>query len=66
MDIVHSISQGIIAGANIILVDFHPVPSEALVDGTQALTLNELPEFIKDKMIPSKAYEKRVSICAED
>ncbi len=62
MDIIHSKSQGIIAGANMVLVDFHPVPTEAVVDGPQALTLNELPEFIKDTIISREAYEKRVAI----
>ena len=62
MDIIHSTSQGIIAGANMVLVDFHPVPTEALVDGPQALTLNELPEFIQDTIISREAYEKRVGI----
>ena len=66
MDIIHSTSQGIIAGANMVLVDFHPVPSEALVDGPQALTLNELPEFIQDTIISREAYEKRVAIWKEN
>ena len=48
-----------------VLVDFHPAPSEALVDGPQALTLNELPGFIQDTMISREAYEKRVSLWTE-
>ena len=66
MDIMHSTSQGIIAGANMVLVDFHPVPSEALVDGPQALTLNELPEIKQDTIISREAYEKRVAIWKEN
>jgi len=48
-----------------VLVDFHPAPSEALVDGPQALTLNELPGFIQDTVISREAYEKRVSLWTE-
>ena len=66
MDIIHSTSQGIIAGANMVLVDFHPVPTEALVDGPQALTLNELPEFIQDTMISREAYKKRAALWKEN
>ena len=66
MDIIHSTSQGIIAGANMVLVDFHPLPTEALVDGPQALTLNELPEFIQDTIVSREAYEKRVAIWKEN
>ena len=32
LDVLHSTSQGIVAGANMVLVDFHPSPKEALVD----------------------------------
>ena len=66
MDIIHSTSQGIIAGANMVLIDFHPVPTEALVDGPQALTLNELPEFIQDTMISREAYKKRAALWKEN
>ncbi len=59
MDVFHVTAQGIIAGANMVLVDFHPHPSSALVDGPQALRLNELPYFIEDCVIAREAYEKR-------
>ena len=39
LDLVHATSQGIIAGARMVLVDFHPHPEAALVDGPQALLL---------------------------
>jgi len=58
-DILHVMAQGIIAGANMVLVDFHPVPSKALVDGPQALTLPELDGFLEDARIAREAYEKR-------
>jgi len=46
LDIFHVVAQGVIAGANMILVDFHPKPEKALVDGPQALLLSELPYFL--------------------
>src|SRR3990172_172979 len=33
LDVLHVTAQGVIAGANMILVDFHPAPAKALVDG---------------------------------
>ena len=62
LDIFHAASQGVIAGANMVLVDFHPAPLKALVDGPQALLLKELPHFIEDMKISREAYEKRKSL----
>ncbi len=45
-DIVHVISQGLIAGATQVLVDFHPEPSEALCDGPQALLPSDLVRLL--------------------
>lgn len=59
LDIFHATAQGVIAGANMILVDFHPAPEKALVDGAQALLLEELPYFLEDIAIAREAYEKR-------
>lgn len=59
LDILHVVAQGVVAGANMILIDFHPVPSKALVDGPQALRLEELPMFLEDVAIARAAYEKR-------
>ena len=42
-----------------VLVDFHPSPVDALVDGPQALHLNELSKFIEDVEISHEAYKKR-------
>ncbi len=64
MDISHVVAQGVIAGANMILVDFHPHPTCALVDGPQALLLEELPYFLQDVAIAREAYEKRVALAA--
>ncbi|MCU1288724.1 MAG: synthetase [Acidobacteria bacterium] len=62
LDVMHVTSQGVIAGANMILVDFHPEPTKALVDGPQALLLEELPLFLEDVKIARQAYEKRVAL----
>jgi len=62
LDLIHATAQGIIAGANMILIDFHPDPAKALVDGAQAMTLAELPYFIEDVTIAREAYERRVEL----
>jgi 3-deoxy-7-phosphoheptulonate synthase len=62
LDVMHVTAQGVIAGANMVLVDFHPEPSKALVDGPQALTLAELPHFLEDVAIARQAYEQRVNL----
>lgn len=62
MDVVHATAQGIIAGANMVLVDFHPDPPKALVDGPQALLLEELPQFLDDVLLVRDTYVKRSEI----
>ncbi len=59
LDIFHATAQGVIAGANLVLVDFHPRPEEALCDGPQALLLEELRHFLEDVAITRRAYEER-------
>ena len=59
---MHVTAQAVIAGANMILVDFHPDPRVALVDGPQALRMNELAKFLEDVAIVREAYEKRVKL----
>ena len=61
LDIMHVTAQGVIAGANMILVDFHPEPNIALVDGPQAMRMEELPVFLEDVSIVREAYEKRLN-----
>ncbi|MBK6724314.1 MAG: 3-deoxy-7-phosphoheptulonate synthase [Acidobacteria bacterium] len=65
LDIMHVTAQGVIAGANMILVDFHPEPNVALVDGPQALRMEELPRFLEDVAIVREAYERRVALFAK-
>jgi len=62
LDIQHALAQGVIAGANMILVDFHPRPDVALCDGPQALLPEELGAFLEDVQICREAYEKRVAL----
>ncbi len=62
LDVFHAAAQGVISGANMILVDFHPNPVKALVDGPQALLLEELPRFLEDMQIAREAYEKRLKL----
>ena len=62
LDMMHVTAQGVIAGANMVLVDFHPAPPKALVDGPQALLLKELPYFLEDVLIAREAYLKRVTV----
>jgi len=60
LDVFHVTAQGIIAGANMALVDFHPKPEEALCDGPQALLMKELPHFVDDVRIVREAYQARI------
>ena len=62
LDIMHVTAQGVIAGANLVLADFHPDPEVALVDGPQALRLDELPHFLEDIRIAREAYDRRVAL----
>lgn len=64
LDIFHVVAQGIVAGANMVLVDFHPEPAKALVDGPQALLMSELPWFLDDVALARDAYVKRAALAA--
>jgi len=65
LDIFHVVAQGVIAGANMVLVDFHPHPARALVDGPQALLLSELRPFLDDVACSREAYERRIKLARE-
>jgi 3-deoxy-7-phosphoheptulonate synthase len=60
LDLFHVTAQGVIAGANLVLVDFHPHPEQALCDGPQALLMDELQPFLDDLAIVRRAYEERL------
>ena len=44
-----------------VLVDFHPNPAKALVDGPQALLLSELGPFLDDVTLVRETYVRRVA-----
>ena len=62
LDVMHVTAQGVLAGANMVSVDFHPNPAKALVDGPQALRLDELPHFLADIAIAREACVKRAEL----
>jgi 3-deoxy-7-phosphoheptulonate synthase len=62
LDVIHAAAQGVIAGANMILVDFHPDPAKALVDGPQALQMDELGPFFEDMQHCQQSYQRRREI----
>lgn len=62
LDLMHATAQGIVAGANMVLVDFHPQPTHALVDGPQALLMTELNWFLEDIKIVRDCYEQRLEL----
>ena len=62
LDVMHVTAQGVLAGANMVLVDFHPNPAKALVDGPQALRLDELPHFLADVAIAREACLRRAEL----
>ena len=64
LDVFHVSAQGVVAGANMILVDFHPRPELALVDGPQALLLEELPYFLEDVQLAQETYIKRKELAS--
>jgi 3-deoxy-7-phosphoheptulonate synthase len=57
-DIFHAVGQGVIAGASMILIDFHPRPETALCDGPQALRMEQLPVLL--------SYVRKVRATYED
>ena len=65
LDVAHAASQGLVAGANMVLVDFHPEPTSALVDGPQALLMSELSRFLDDMAASHEFYLQRRKIWAE-
>ena len=64
LDVFHTTAQGVVAGANMVLVDFHPAPKKALVDGPQALHMDELDHFLEDIAIAREAYQRRSDAAA--
>jgi len=65
LDIMHATAQGVIAGANMVLVDFHPAPTKALVDGPQAMLISELSWFLDDVTLVREGYERRQNLAQQ-
>ncbi len=65
MDIFHVSAQGVIAGANMILVECHPEPESAWCDGHQSLTFQEMEQFMQDVEIVQDAFRKRVEVFSQ-
>lgn len=59
-DVFHVMGQGLIAGASMVLVDFHPRPEVALCDAHQALTLDQLPRLVRYAETVREAYHSAV------
>ncbi|MGE3320482.1 MAG: hypothetical protein AB7I18_14425 [Candidatus Berkiella sp.] len=64
-DIYHATAQGVISGANMVLVDFHPNPPRAIVDSKQAIPMRDLDWFLEDIAIARRAYEARQALAAK-
>jgi 3-deoxy-7-phosphoheptulonate synthase len=62
LEIQQATAQGVIAGANMVLVDFHPRPEVALCDGGQALRLDELPHYLEDVALVRASYRARIAL----
>lgn len=62
LDIFQVTAQAIVTGANMVLVDFHPVPDKAMCDGPQALRIHELGHYLEDIAITRRAYEARCAL----
>jgi len=64
-DIFNVTAQGVIAGANMLLVDVHPKPVaalvDALVDAKQAINLDNLNWYLEDVKISRQAYLRRLA-----
>ncbi len=64
-DIFHVTAQGIIAGANMALTEFHPRPEMALCDGHQALTMPELDYYLADIEAVRRCYKERLQLAQQ-
>jgi len=63
-DVFHAIGQGVIAGASMVLVDFHPHREVALCDGPQALRLQQLPALLAYTRRLRETYTELVAMGA--
>jgi 3-deoxy-7-phosphoheptulonate synthase len=61
-DLLHATGQGIIAGASMVLIEFHPNPMAALCDGHQALTPDQIPQLLDYVKHVRAAYDAVTSL----
>ena len=64
-DILHVVGQGIVAGATMVLVDFHPDPESAVCDGAQALKPHQLPLLAEYIRRVRRTYEDLTALCRD-
>jgi 3-deoxy-7-phosphoheptulonate synthase len=58
-DIAHVTAQAVIAGANCLLIDIHPTPSNSLVDHKQAIDFEQFNLLLSDISLCRKSYIQR-------
>jgi 3-deoxy-7-phosphoheptulonate synthase len=59
-DLVFSAGRAALAaGADGLLVEFHPDPANALSDGAQSLPLSDLPEFVQEMGKVTAIFDRR-------
>ncbi len=61
-DIFNAAAQAVIAGVNMLLVDIHPEPTQALVDAKQAIALEDLAWFLEDMQMCRQLYLRRAKL----
>lgn len=64
-DIFHVSAQGVISGANMLLIDVHPKPQTALVDAKQAINLQQLELLLEDIKLCRAMYHKRLQLYSQ-
>lgn len=62
LDVFTVTAQAVVSGANMVLVDFHPIPEKAMCDGPQALRLHEMEHFLADVALARETYVRRVEL----
>ena len=62
---IHVTPRGTSPGPTLDTRRSHPVPSKALVDGPQALHMDELDYLLEDVRLAREAYEKRVALASK-
>ncbi|MBW2731902.1 MAG: 3-deoxy-7-phosphoheptulonate synthase [Deltaproteobacteria bacterium] len=61
-DLIHAVGQGLIAGASMVLIEFHPDPVRACCDGHQSLEPRHLPFLLEYVACVRRAYEEVIAL----